>query len=263
MKTTLMCPEPDDSGSHGSGSPQAPASAGTAHRYGDGTRYDSGARYDEDPPPSVSDGGARVKLELTRRNDADLLQLATQHIAAMTGNPNFPTPLPAAAAFQAAVDDFGAKLTTHNNAAAAAREATTLKEQSRRALQALFTQRGEYVNIASNGDAAIIQSAALPVRSSPTPVGILPPPQNLRIELNGVAGEMHLKWDPVPYADGYLVQCSEDVTPRQWGLNKTLTKAKLLLDDMFLGKTYVFRLATVGGSSGQSPWSPEVKRGAA
>lgn len=236
-----------------------------ASRYDSGVRYDSGARYADDPPASATLDETKVKLELRERSDADLLQFASQHITAMTGNANFPSPLPLAATFLAAVEFFAAKLTVHDNASAAAREATAAKDQARRALQALFVQRGDYVNIASNGNEAVILSAALPVRRTRTPVGVLPPPQNLRVELNGVAGEMHLKWDVVPYSDGYAVECAEvsATGPRVWGLVKTVTKARLNLNDMPVGTTYAFRVATVGGSTGQSAWTPEVMRMAA
>ncbi len=90
------------------------------------------------------------------------------------------------------------------------------------------------------------------------------PPLNLRIDLNGQAGVMILRWNRVAKALSYFVQCADATTDeRVWTDLKTISNRKLILTDMEIGKMYAFRVAAIGGSAGQSLWCPEVLRMAA
>jgi hypothetical protein len=88
----------------------------------------------------------------------------------------------------------------------------------------------------------VILSSGLGVKNPPTPVTSLAAPTNLRVDLNGEAGMMKIRWDVVPNAKSYLLQCSRDVTPRVWepldsGTKTTVTKT------LEVGVTYAFRAA--------------------
>lgn len=232
--------------------------------YGDGTHYDSGARYavgvDEPPEPQ----GAKVKLDLRTRPDPALAQFSLDHIAAMTGNANFPTPTPTAPDFLAALTAFQTAYSAAETAKAAAKQAVAEKDEARAYLELLLTQRGNYVQIASYGNAPVILSAAFPVANPRTPVGELAPPVNLLLVLNGTPGVMHLSWAGVPYARSYVIQCSPANTmEREWTPFKMSTMTKLKIDGLTLGQVYAFRIAAVGGITGQSDWSAEVVRMAA
>lgn len=238
--------------------------AASQPRYDAGLRFDTpGLRYaDTDPVPPV-DGGAKVKLELALRNDDNLEVFTQAHIEAITGNPLYPTPDPLPAEFQAALDAYRATLLAANNAKLALKDATAQKDAARAVLEQLFDKRGLYVQTASNGNESAILSAGLPVRNPRTPTGQLPPPTNLQVHLNGVTGLMLLSWNPEPKAKSYSGRVSEAVTPRNWNPLPGTTKTKLQIPNMDVGKTYVFQVAAVGGSTGQSYWSPEVVRAAA
>ena len=228
-------------------------------RYGDGTRFNHGARYavaaGETPEPQ----GAKVKLDLRLRTDLGIGQFSLDHITAMTGNTNFPTPTPTAADFLAGLTAFQTAYSAAESAKAAAKQAVSAKDEARAYLELLLNQRGNYVQIASNGNAPVILSAAFPVKNPAVPVGELPPPVNLQLVLNGTPGVMHLSWDSVPYARSYVIQCSPaDTMEREWSPFKMSTGTKLKADGLTLGKIYAFRISAVGGSTGQSDWSAEV-----
>lgn len=207
---------------------------------------------------------AKIKLNLQAKSDVQLLPFCRAISAAMAGNANFPAPVPSAELFNAAVADFAAKLKVHSLAQVAARKATTEKNTARALMTELLNTRANYVLTESNGNAAIIRSAAMPVRSTPNPVGHLLPPLNLRIDLNGQAGVMILRWNRVAKALSYFVQCADATTDeRVWTDLKTISNRKLILTDMEIGKMYAFRVAAIGGSAGQSLWCPEVLRMAA
>ena len=211
-------------------------------------------------PPS---DGAKVKLDLTARNNDNLVAFAKQHDQDMTGNAYYPTPLPNAADFEAILSTFSQSITDWMSARSAANAAASAMATARTAMEAALNTRGGYVQITSNGNTEAILSSGFDVRAARTPATPLDAPSSLAVDLNGVSGLMLLSWQADPYAKGYLVQYSEDVTPRQWQVQPRVSTAKLSLSDMTLSTTYVFQVAALGGSTGQSPWSPEVSRAAA
>jgi hypothetical protein len=86
----------------------------------------------------------------------------------------------------------------------------------------------------------------------------------LHLTLNGTPGVMFLDWKSVPHARSYVIQCSPaDTMAREWTPVKTSSTVKVKFDGLTLGKVYAFRIAAVGGSTGQSDWSAEVVRMAA
>ena len=233
-------------------------------RYGQ-IHFNTGKRYVLTDPAVPVPGTAKVKLQLGRRSDDNILGFARENIAATTGNANFVTPIPSAVDFLAVVNDFEALLTAAKNAEMAAKEAMTLKNQARTVLELLFTQRGNYVQTLSLGDPAIIQSAALNVKNLPTPLGTLPPPLGLRVDLNGTVGKMILNWLAVKDAKSYLVQRAIVLNGVRgaWELIEAGGKPTLTLNGMTVGTEYAFRVAAIGGNGGMSDWSPEVIRTAA
>lgn len=212
------------------------------------------------PESSSPDGGARVKLETFGRPIPDLLSFAQLLYTSMEGNPNFSnpqTPQDELAAILAEADADTAKASRLKALYAAA---ITRRDQMIERLLAAIDKRGSYVQLESRGNAAVITSAGIDVRKTPQPTGALAPPDNLQVELNGVAGAVVLTWDQVKKARGYMLEYGPVDGPKQQEVVLGQRKVRLSLD---VGVTYQFRLATIGGSSGQSPWGAWVTRGAA
>ena len=229
----------------------------TTVRFGDGSRYPAAAS----PTPT---GKAKVKLELQSRSAADLVGFGHSSSEALLNNPNFPTAeqQPTPTVFDAKLAEFEGILAQLENLRLMAKGLTEQRDVVRAQFEALFTQRGAYVELASGGDANIIQSAGLPVRNGRTPVGVLPFPGDLRVDLNDVEGEMIVRWMAVTSAKGYMLQMAEvkDGQTGEFSLIYTGGKFSTRLTGMPLGKTLAFRVAAVGGVDGKSPWSPEVWR---
>ena len=233
-----------------------------AHNKAARPRYANSRSVSLGEPLPPSDG-AKVKLDLSSRNNDNLMAFATQHDADMKDNPNFPTPLPPAPDFEATMSAFGQAIINWMSARSAANAASSALAEARASLETALNHRGSYVQIASNGNATVIQSAGFAVRNPRTPSAPLDAPVGLAVDLNGVTGLMMVTWEADPAAKGYLVQCSEDVTPRQWQVQPRVSVARMPFSDMVVGRTYVFQVAALGGATGQSPWSPEVIRAAA
>ncbi len=215
-----------------------------------------------DPLPPVNEG-AKVKLDLSSRNNDNLMSFASQHDKDMAGNALYPNPTPSTLDYDAVLTDYNDKLVSAMSARSAAVAATNALNVSRVAMEDMLNKRGNYVQIASNSNVGAILSAGFDVRAARTPATPLTPPTGLVIDLNGISGVMLLSWVSDPYASGYAAQYSENVTPRIWQSVPRTSKAKLSLSDMTVGTIYVFQVAALGGSTGQSPWCPEVSRAAA
>lgn len=243
----------------------APAST-TQPRYDQGLRFDTpGLRYPVgDTVVLPADEGAKVKLSLASRNNENVANFTANHILQMEGNLNFPTPLPPAAEFDPVYQDFQTKLNTWLSAQTVLRDASTALAAARVQLDSYLNARAAYVQSASNGNTNAIISSGFQVRSARTPVGELPCPTDLKLELNGVPGVMYLSWTPVVKARGYNIQWSyADTLERNWLPYETTTAARYKCTELELGKVYAFRIAAIGGTTGLSDWSAEVVRMAA
>lgn len=245
----------------------APATGQTSGQavYGQ-AHYDAGEHYVEDDPPAtpVDDGGI-VKLGTASMTDTEFLNFLQAENAMITGNPGFTTPVPSVAAMAAVITDLSSRISLVTERKAQWKEAANGKDAVRATAEAMIKTRATYVQLTSNGNTELILSTGFPVRSPNTPVGVLPAPLGLRVDLNGTIGKMILNWNAVPKARSYLVECAiaGGPGPLEWKLIEVGGKPTLTLNDRVVGVTYIFRVAAVGGTGGRSDWSAEVTRTAA
>ena len=113
-----------------------------------------------------------------------------------------------------------------------------------------------YIQTTSGGDAAKILLVA-DLKSPRSPVGILPPPGNVRSTAGALEGSITVRWDGVPGRAIYKLQRND--TPNddaQWkDLANGLTgKTTFTTNSMESGRMYGFRVATVS-SEGIGGWS--------
>jgi hypothetical protein len=213
-------------------------------------------------------GPAKVKLGIRNTSDLALLQMIRASVEQIQDNPQFPNPIPDQDLMREALSDFADSITEVESLRTAAMAANARKDTLRAVLERLYSQRGSYVAIVSNGNPTLIMGGGLAVRKAPSPVGSLAPPQNLACELSNVAGRMIVTWDASGQALGYIVQraaITADQPERDypWESLPVCSKRKLILDDLIHGQRYAFRVAAIGGKNGQSGWSPAVIRMAA
>ena len=177
--------------------------------------------------------------------------------AGVTGNPNFAAPTPDGTALLAQAD----VIETDYNEAQAARLISKTKtaemDQACADGEAMVARLASYVDGASDGDAAKIESAGFSVRSTPAPIGELPAPVDLQVLPSEFSGSANVKWKSVYGAKSYIVERALDNVDMQWAVIGTSTKKETSLNSMVSGKKYWFRVAAVG-SAGQSAWSDPV-----
>lgn len=279
--TNIQAPASDEGGNHGSGNAasnetpsffQKPAtpqehlkalSAEPPPVYGQ-IHFNSGAHYAVGDPVTPVDDGAKVKMGLGQLSNAQLVPYIQNHITLMTGNAYYPLPAPPAVSFLALFTAYETSVAAATAAESARRDAVATRDQNYAAMISAMNTRGSYVQSTSNGNRQAILSSGLGVQNSRTPVGVLPAPLALRVDLNGTVGKMILNWAAVPRARSYLMECAiASQSPLNWNLMEVGPKPTLTLNGMIVGTEYVFRIAAVGGSSGRSDWSTPVTRTAA
>jgi hypothetical protein len=242
------------------------AATGAQIRYNQaGVRFDEGLRFVLKDPPVPVPGKAKVKLELNKRTASDLVGFAHSHEEAISGNPLFPTPQPTPEVFQAKLGELEAILTALENHRVVGKNLTTQRDAIRVEFEQVFTLRGNYVELTSEGNADWIASTGLPVKNPPTPTGILPWPLGLRADWTQLNGQLIVRWDAVTGAKSYLLEMAEVVNNvvGAWKTQYMGGKPTTLQSGLESGKTYAFRVAAVGGEGGMSAFGPEVKKAVA
>jgi len=219
----------------------------------------------DDPPTPPPLGTEKVKLELQPRPDAELAAFGESHVAAMRDNPWFVTPMPSPDVFDAELATFESLLAELDILRLRVKNLTDQKDRSRQRFEALFTQRGAYVQLVSNGNGEAIASSGLAARRPRTRSSVLPSPQGLRVQVTQSSGELRIRWFTVPGARTYILECAEIIAhePLTWTQIHVGGKLSCTAKQLTPGHRYAFRLAALGGSEGRSPWSPVVERMAA
>jgi len=225
-----------------------------------GLTYDSGVLYDDIAPPQPTKRmpKIKVKLDLKSKSDSDLVTFAQAHVTATTGNANFTTLLPPATAFATTLTGYQTALGNFNTAQVAAKQATTVKDTARLALESVLTQRGHYVELtAANAadPAAVIESAGFSVRATAAAPQVPDPVQNLSVTAGDNAGELDFQWDPANGASSYDVHVSPDpVTAASWVPQKGVTKSKTAVTGYPSGAKMWARVRAIG-PGGTGAWS--------
>jgi hypothetical protein len=207
--------------------------------------------------------GAKVKVGLNGRPNAEAIGVGLKVGSMIDGNPIYPAPFPDAATITGMATTLQTAIQQSEVAKQAAKLATLAVATARAELEEGLNTLASYVQFAGNGNTDAILSSGFDVCAGRTRMGPLSAPAGLDVELNGQRGLMLISWVADPLASGYVVQYSEDVQPRVYQAMPRVSRAKTELPDMTVGTTYVFQVAALGGSTGQSPWSAEVIRAAA
>ncbi len=190
---------------------------------------------------------------------AERVCLARAVVTAMTGNATFGAPAPTLTALATAADALRDAVTDAQVARARAREATSIQENLMETLTAMLVQEAAYVQNVSAGNHLKIESSGFAVRNAASPVGALPAPTGLSINVNTNPGVMEFKWEGVKGAMSYLLELAEDLPTLDWHTAATPTRPRTLVNSMTSGKRYWFRAAAIG-AAGRGMWTSEVSK---
>lgn len=232
--------------------------------YNSGARYNSGLRYNAAPPqpqtPKHKRTMAKISLELKDKTEQELIDFVETVDTKMTGNANFPTPVPSQADFKAPAALLSDKLAEIAQIEATLREARSALKALRAAVEEVLKERAGYVDDVADGDETKILGAGFKVRSTNTTPTMPSAPQGLSVTRGDDEGEMDLQWEPVPNARTYVVEMRIHATPENaWTQAELPTKSRTSLNGLTPGQRYEFRVRAVG-AAGMSGWSDVVLR---
>ena len=181
---------------------------------------------------------------------AELLIYANNVAQKVTGNPHFPTPVPALAAILAAITDLHAAETT---AVTRAKGAASVRNDKRAVLVALLQQLRGYVQSVADATpengASIIESAGFPVRKV-----TLRGKRAFAVKPGPVTGSVIVTAVSAGPRSSYEWQYSTD-GGKTWINAPATTQGQTTIGGLPAGTTVLFRYLTVTPKGGQGDWS--------
>lgn len=131
-----------------------------------------------------------------------------------------------------------------------------VRNAARAELLSLLRQLAAYVQGHCGADLVNLLGSGFDPVKAPTPVGVLPAPQNPRLGLTGKSGQLLFRFVRLTNAVNYSVQISNQ-PEGPWNDRGLSSKAKVLLDGLTPGDVYWAR-ARANGSAGSGDWSKQA-----
>jgi hypothetical protein len=211
-----------------------------------------------------------IKIGVKSTNYVGVASLGNTVVAAMSGNLNFTTPVPALAAITAQVAIVAAAITAWGPVGNHGSHAQLLDLRLQtKLLYLLLVQEANYVQNTAQGafpvdyvnQASVIASSGFSVKNSPTPQGLLGAPQDLHIR-TGFNVDPHipsLKWTKplnvisAGNVKAYNVYRRLNTGPGAWSLVGTVTKTSFLNTDNLPGVTYDYNVVAINNAGAGTP----------
>ena len=196
---------------------------------------------------------ARVALSFTRKADADLIVFVRNVITMLTGNTQYPTPMPTLATVTTAVNDFEAKV---HDALDGGKIPIATRNASRVQIMALMRQLAVYVQANCAADLLLLISSGFQAVRAPSPAGTLAAPQNPRLSLPSKTGELEFKFDRVKNAQNYSIQTASAASG-PWEDEDISSASRVTIGGLTPGEV-IWARAAANGAAGQSEWTTAI-----
>ena len=184
-------------------------------------------------------------------SDANLIVLLGRILDAMTGNANYPAPVPTLAALTAARTTFVSAV----NALDRSRASIVRRNDARAAMVQMLRDLALYVQHTCGGDMARLISSGFPAQQPRRqPIGVLLPPQNVTLRPARVSGQILARCKAVPQANAYQWRYASALTPTLWIQPDPVTTASFTLQNLTRGTDYIVQVRVLG-AKGPSDWS--------
>ena len=204
---------------------------------------------------------SKVKLDLKSKDFAQLFTFATEHGVAVTGNPNFLTLDPPAAAYNSVVNSYRDNLTQIAVAETALEVLRSQRGVLRISVETVLNTRGAYVQKTADGSEPKILSAAFQVQEDGSPTTSMDKPYEVTATMGVSEGQVDVSCHAVPRAKTYIIEHrehSDTVAPGPWVQGKIGTRSYSTVVGLAPGKKYGFHVRALGPNELESPWSDEV-----
>jgi len=194
---------------------------------------------------------AKVSISFVNTStDAALVTASGRILTMMTGNASYPTPLPALATLTTLRNSYVAAV----NVADRGHASVVLRKQQRVALSQALRDLALYVQQTCQGDLVALLSSGFSAHKAKQPIGVLTPPQDLRMSRTKISGQILLRCRAMRTARSYQWQYATTAVPTVWTQSDATTAARFLLTDLTFGVQYIAQ-ARVLGAKGASDWT--------
>lgn len=199
---------------------------------------------------------AKISLGFSRYSDAPLLAKAQLILSKMSGNPNFPDPVPSLGTVEDAIDNYNTGLTA---AMKLGTDNVAQKNAARLVLENTLKELGRWVMFIANGNVTILLSSGYDLTKEPVPVYITAP--TVITVTNGInSGSLVAKTPRVPGANGYIHQITDTLPTNDTVWTSTTTStSRFVHTELDPGKQYWLRIAATG-SRQQIAYSPVASK---
>ena len=135
---------------------------------------------------------------------------------------------------------------------------TEIRDEKMGVVESDLKTLGLYVNQISQGNAAVIRKAGMPIKKQRGAIAnSIEAPKFLQVK-STVSGQASLVWDKVVGSRSYSVEYCDNIATPVWSLVAFNTKNKATVKNL-QNKDYWFRVCAVGVNSLQSPFTQAVK----
>lgn len=191
----------------------------------------------------------KVITNFARLRDEELDTRAQNVIDKMTGNTNYPTPVPALADITSALTDYHGALAQALNGGT---DRTAVKNEKRAALEDLLYALALHVQANAKKSLGILLSSGFEARKQTTTLTAdeLDKPANFRADHGSNPGSVRLSTDKVNGARTYMFEYAAAPLGEnpQWSVRPSTARA-CLIEGLASGQQYAFRVAGVGAGS--------------
>jgi len=192
--------------------------------------------------------------------DTQVIQFAKNVHAALSGNPNVPSPNPPLPVLGNLIAAAESSINAYETEKAVLRNKKNLRDEAVRALCNGLRLEADTVQAATNGDPDKMETTGFHASKRPTPVGTPAQVTRLVVEAGAVDGTLRGCWKPVRGVKVYEIEASPDPTgANSWTYKGTVTRAKAIINSFASGSRIWLRVRGIG-AAGPGPWSdPAVK----
>ena len=202
---------------------------------------------------------ARIKLNLKNLSVTEKIAKGRQIVTAMTNNSGFPSPNPPLTEVTSLLDDLNQAFSLVQSAKAEVTTRVVNQDKAAARLDQALTKLAGYVESVAGTDHALITSAGMETKGSPSTPTLPGVPQALTASAGEHDGEINLFWKAIPNARSYMIEATLDPAAGSWTHVAVATSTSKVITNLTSGKRYWFRVAAVS-AGGQSGWSEHATK---
>ncbi len=206
---------------------------------------------------------SKYKLELSRKTTQEKVAMGSQHLTSSGEEPAltfYPVAnrKPTDAQMQTAQDNLSTAATEADNAETLWKQKNVVRSQREVEWDALITARAAHFESVTPKNLEALSSTGLPLRNTPSPIGHLPAPADLRAKPRAGSGEVDLRCRAVKGAKIYEWEFKPHDDPNApWQKLTTTTGANYRATGLTPGTLYAFQVRAFG-AAGPGDWSDEA-----